>query len=223
MFRVGERGGCCRRASPLRRRLRRPRLCTSANLSNNNVSLFAIGAGGKLSVLALRPSPQVLGRTALPWPPTATAPTSPTSVRTPCRSSASRLRAAAFAQDPGSHSHRREPYRVAVNPDGKSAYVTSSADDTVSQYDIDPQTGALSPKAPATVAAGAFPWGIAMSPDGGSAYVVNFHGDTISAVQRRFTDGCVVSEVPGSRSYRSVHVRHRRDARWQKRVRRKQR
>jgi YVTN family beta-propeller protein len=65
---------------------------------------------------------------------------------------------------------------IAVTPDGKSVYVTNGGDNTVSQYDIDPQNGALTPKTTATVAAGAGPTGVAVSPDGGSAYVSNAAG-----------------------------------------------
>ena len=46
------------------------------------------------------------------------------------------------------------PDGIAVSPDGKSAYVTSINDNTVWQYDIDPQSGTLVPKSPATVATG---------------------------------------------------------------------
>jgi DNA-binding beta-propeller fold protein YncE len=74
----------------------------------------------------------------------------------------------------------QQPFGVAVTPDGKSAYVTNSnalgptiGTDTVSQYDIDPLTGALSPKTPATVPTGTFSRGIAVTPDGNTAYVAN--------------------------------------------------
>jgi hypothetical protein len=49
-----------------------------------------------------------------------------------------------------------------VAPDGKSAYVTNEFAGAVSQYDIDPLSGKLSPKAPASVAAGFNPIGIAV-------------------------------------------------------------
>jgi len=49
---------------------------------------------------------------------------------------------------------------VALSPDGKSAYVTNSGDGTVSQYDVNPLTGALSPKSVAPVATGLAPGGI---------------------------------------------------------------
>jgi DNA-binding beta-propeller fold protein YncE len=68
---------------------------------------------------------------------------------------------------------------VAVTPDDKTAYVTNEGifpfgAGTVSQYSVDPDSGALSPKDPATVAAGTTPFGIAVTPDGTSAYVTNF-------------------------------------------------
>ena len=55
------------------------------------------------------------------------------------------------------------------------AYVTNSADSSVSQYDIG-AGGLLAPLSPATVAAGAAPVGVAVSPDGQSVYVTN-HAD----------------------------------------------
>ena len=62
--------------------------------------------------------------------------------------------------------------QIALSPDGSSAYVTNFDDATVSQYDVS-AGGVLTPKQPATVAAGSRPAGIAVSPDGASAYVAN--------------------------------------------------
>ncbi len=45
-----------------------------------------------------------------------------------------------------------DPSGVAVRPDGRSAYVTNFAADSISQYDVD-AGGRLSPKSPATVSA----------------------------------------------------------------------
>ena len=59
-----------------------------------------------------------------------------------------------------------------MSPDGGSVYVTNFDGDSVSQYDVG-AGGALSPKSPATVAAGIVPLGVAVSPDGGSVYVAN--------------------------------------------------
>lgn len=80
------------------------------------------------------------------------------------------------------------PTAVAVNPDGKSAYVTngdnpysgSTGANTVSQYDIDPATGELSPKGSPTVAAGSNPDAIAVRPDGKNVYAANGRDNTIS-------------------------------------------
>ena len=50
------------------------------------------------------------------------------------------------------------PEGVAVSPDGESVYVANVSSDNVSQYDVG-AGGALSPKNPATVAAGTCPTG----------------------------------------------------------------
>jgi len=51
-----------------------------------------------------------------------------------------------------------------MSPDGTSVYVTNTDDNNISQYDVDPATGTLQLKAPATVAAGKFPVAIAVRP-----------------------------------------------------------
>ena len=61
---------------------------------------------------------------------------------------------------------------IAVNPDGKAAYVADLEDGAVSQYDIGPG-GVLSPTIPGTVAAGIGPRRIAVSPNGKSVYVTD--------------------------------------------------
>lgn len=71
------------------------------------------------------------------------------------------------------------PVGLEVSPDGKSVYVTDrvavnvAVNGTVSQFNVDPVTGALSPKTPATAPAGLDPHGVAVTPDGKSAYVTN--------------------------------------------------
>jgi DNA-binding beta-propeller fold protein YncE len=75
------------------------------------------------------------------------------------------------------------PQGVAVTPDSQNAYVTNlgtGRSRTVTQYTIDPVSGRLSPKTPATVKSGAGPTGVAVTPDGKSAYVTNQLGDTVS-------------------------------------------
>jgi DNA-binding beta-propeller fold protein YncE len=64
-----------------------------------------------------------------------------------------------------------------VTPDGRSAYV-SSFSRIVLQYDIDPASGKLSPKTPASVAADYYSASVAVNPDGHSAYVANEGGFT---------------------------------------------
>lgn len=67
-----------------------------------------------------------------------------------------------------------------MNPDGESLYVANEDADSVSQYDINPVSGALSPKARPTVAAGDLPEGIAVTPIGQSVYVANEFGNSVS-------------------------------------------
>ena len=75
------------------------------------------------------------------------------------------------------------PSGVAVSPDGASVYVASHGNfcvcGTVSQYNRD-AGGMLTPKSPATVAAGAFADGVAVSPNGTSVYVTNLLGSSVS-------------------------------------------
>ena len=68
---------------------------------------------------------------------------------------------------------------MAVSPDGESVYVTNAESDTVSQYDVG-AGGTLTPKTPATVAAGTSPDAVAVSPDGESVFVANFNSDNVS-------------------------------------------
>jgi DNA-binding beta-propeller fold protein YncE len=68
-----------------------------------------------------------------------------------------------------------QPQYLVVSPNGKSAYVINAGDypspGSVSQYDIDPGSGALSPKTPRTVALDGNPRGIAVTPNSKSVYV----------------------------------------------------
>jgi 6-phosphogluconolactonase len=65
------------------------------------------------------------------------------------------------------------PSAMAVHPDGKSAYVGNTANNTLVQFDIDATTGALTPKAAAPPGTGELPSQAAVSPDGTSLYVAN--------------------------------------------------
>jgi 6-phosphogluconolactonase len=76
------------------------------------------------------------------------------------------------------------PDGVAVSPDGQSLYVANGysgegVNGTISQYNVGPG-GKLSPKSPATVAAGRGPRGLATTPNGKSVYVVNTDGNDLS-------------------------------------------
>lgn len=58
-------------------------------------------------------------------------------------------------------------------PNGRSAYVSSTASGgAVWQYTIDPTTGKLTPKSPATAAAGFAPHNIVIAANGKNAYVI---------------------------------------------------
>ncbi len=65
----------------------------------------------------------------------------------------------------------------AMTLDGRSAYV-GTFPDRVFQYDADPQSGALSPKTPASVVAGRYPLHIVVTPDGRGVYVVKLDNQT---------------------------------------------
>src|SRR5438067_3892421 len=62
---------------------------------------------------------------------------------------------------------------------GPFTYVTNQGGNNVSQYDVG-AGGALTPKSPATVAAGTNPQGVVVSPNGASVYVANLGGNSIS-------------------------------------------
>ncbi len=82
------------------------------------------------------------------------------------------------------------PHAVAVIPDGNRAYVANSADNTVSQYSLDPSTGVLSPKSPATVATRSGPTAIAVTPNGRSAYVVDEGDSVVRSTASTLPPGC---------------------------------
>jgi DNA-binding beta-propeller fold protein YncE len=58
----------------------------------------------------------------------------------------------------------QNPQMITIAPDGTSAYVTGGT--TIWQYSINPATGRVTPKSPATVAAGRNPHDLAVAPDG---------------------------------------------------------
>ena len=87
------------------------------------------------------------------------------------------------------------PYTIAVDPQGTSAYATSSAS-KVYQYTINPTTGRLTPKSPATVATRSGETAaIAFTPNGTSAYVV---GNNISQYSIDATTGDLTPKSPAT-------------------------
>ena len=92
------------------------------------------------------------------------------------------------------------PLAIALSPDGTSAYVTNDnpfpAAATVSQYTINPTTGTLSRKTPATVTTGLFPDGIAVS--GNSVYVSSFGGGSVSQYTINPTTGTLSAKTPAT-------------------------
>ena len=87
------------------------------------------------------------------------------------------------------------PYTIAVDPQGTSAYATSSAS-KVYQYTINPATGRLTPKSPAAVATKSGETAaIAFSPDGTSAYVV---GNNISQYSIDAATGDLTPKSPAT-------------------------
>ncbi len=96
-----------------------------------------------------------------------------------------------------------EPLNIAIAPDGSSAYVTdpgnfSVGGGVVSQYDIDPTTGALTPKSPATVAAGTGPVGVVASPNGKSLYVTDQSASTVLQYDIDPTTGALTPKTPAA-------------------------
>ena len=74
----------------------------------------------------------------------------------------------------------------------RSVYVANYGDNNISQYTIDASTGALTPKVPATVAAGAGPQSVTVDRGGKYAYVANSGDNTVS----QFTIGAGGGLVP---------------------------
>ena len=68
------------------------------------------------------------------------------------------------------------PVGVAVSPDGTTAYVTNTADSTVSMIDTATNTVTT------TITVGSAPNSVAVSPDGATAYVTSANDDTVSVI-----------------------------------------
>ena len=92
------------------------------------------------------------------------------------------------------------PAGVAVSPDGKSVYASNGGESTVSQYDVDPATGALKPKSPATVPSGGsfIHVGVVVTPDGRSAYVTNCDENSVSQYDVNPATGALGAKSPAA-------------------------
>jgi DNA-binding beta-propeller fold protein YncE len=66
-----------------------------------------------------------------------------------------------------------QPFTITVHPSGQYAYVPNSNGNNVSQFTVDPNSGALTPMSTATVVAGLSPVALAVDPSGKYAYVTN--------------------------------------------------
>ncbi len=71
----------------------------------------------------------------------------------------------------------RQPWGVAVSPDGKKVYVANYGSSTVSI--IDAATNTVS----ATVPVGLNPVGVAVTPDGTKVYVTNYGSNNVSVIR----------------------------------------
>jgi DNA-binding beta-propeller fold protein YncE len=160
------------------------------NLGSANVSQYAIGAKGLLSPL----SPATVAAGSFPNGVTVTPDGKSAFVTNNSSNTVSQYdvdpRSGALSpKTPATVATNFGPIGIAVAPDGKSAYVADAeypvppdfrSIGTVSQYDIDPGSGALSPKTPATVATlSQIPTSIAVTPGGTSAYVTATGGDNL--------------------------------------------
>jgi 6-phosphogluconolactonase len=99
------------------------------------------------------------------------------------------------ATDPG-------PFGPVVSPDGEFLYVSNtgnspSAPGSVSAFQIDPDTGALTEIQGSPYVAEIAPGGVAMTPDGQRLYVANGESATLSAFNRNETTGAL-TPISGS-------------------------
>ncbi len=103
---------------------------------------------------------------------------------------------------PKSVASARTPTAAAVNPHGTSLYVLGehARDDVISQYTINPVTGQLTLKSPATVTIGpgrGAIW-ITIAPDDTSAYVADYYTDAISQYTISRATGKLTPISPGT-------------------------
>jgi sugar lactone lactonase YvrE len=90
---------------------------------------------------------------------------------------------------------------IAITPKGKSLYIAVAS---VWQYSINPNTGKLTPKSPATVPAPGNAHDIAIAPDGKNAYVVTVANNTVSQYHINPRTGALTSK-PVSTARTALH------------------
>ena len=149
---------------------------------DENLSQFNIGAGGKLSPK----TPAAVGAGNTPVAVAVRPDNRSVYVVNDFSHTVSQYTTSAgklWPKTPATVRDRPWPEGVAVSPDGQSLYVSNSyngegRNGTISQYNISP-SGKLSPKSPATVAAGREPFGLAMTANGKNLYVANSGGNDL--------------------------------------------
>ena len=90
---------------------------------------------------------------------------------------------------------------LAVTPNGRSLYV---AVDPIWQYSINPATGKLTPKSPATIPVAGTAHELQVAPDGRNLYVVTVANDTVSQYHVHPTTGALSSK-PASTARTVLH------------------
>jgi len=94
------------------------------------------------------------------------------------------------------------PWSIAVDPEGRFAYVANRGDDTIGAYAIDGVTGALTPVPGSPfpenpTIRGEFPWSVAVDPTGKFVYVANYYAANVRAFGIDQNTGAL-AQVPGS-------------------------
>jgi DNA-binding beta-propeller fold protein YncE len=90
---------------------------------------------------------------------------------------------------------------IAITPNGKSLYVATGP---VWQYSINPSTGKLTPKSPATIAVPGYAHDLAIAPDGKNVYVVTVANNTVSQYRINPSTGALSSK-PASTARTVLH------------------
>lgn len=85
---------------------------------------------------------------------------------------------------------------AAIDPTGRFLYVTLAQTNQVAQFRLQPDTGALTPLDPPTVATGSSPSAIRIDPSGRFAFVANRGSDDLSAFRIAAGDGRLVALDP---------------------------